>query len=360
MSKQRVIPKYIVSILLVLVLTTALLFITAFPRPHPMDNQTIEDFVDQTRRQWKQAYGSLKGLKVARVDVSFRATPDHFVKQEGAVITPVGIDLPQGQKILAVAAYPQPVRQLRVDGVRAVAWTYPGNCRSNFHYVALTLVKPSAAPGPADAPEPTYLKLPPSFRSDALAKAAELEEHNLEECAAFSQWPRTIAGQGTCIQQYKTIVTKIASGIEKPDEKNKRRNTDDICAAMRKLRFSRHIAHVLAVMACRQMEIPCYGFISATEKENYIVGTYSDQTGWIYYDFARPENGFFSDPPVLLTQAPLISQFEGCNHGYWRATASAYQQGGWGVGSFSWTGWGQEYADSDNTMARSFLFDEWE
>ena len=359
MSKQRTYPKYVVIILLVLVSTVALLFITAFPRPQPMDRQTIEGFVDQTLLQWKETYGSQEGLKVARIDVLFRATPENFAKSEGAVITPVGIDLPKGQKILATAAYPKPVRQLSVDGVKAVAWTYPGKCRSNFRYVALTLVKQPPHPSHADPVKPTFSALPESFRADALAKAAELKEHDLEECAAFGQWPRTIAGGGTYLRQFKTIVTTIASGIYDADKGKASRSTDDICSAMRKLRFSHHIAHVLGVMACRQLDIPCYGFISATGKKNFIVGTYSDQTGWIYYDFARPEKGFFTDPPVLLTLAPLISDFEGCGHGYWRATASAYETSTYGIMGFSGTGWGTGNADSDYTIARSFHLNEW-
>ncbi len=352
------ISKFTVSSLVLVLFLFSLMWITAFPHPYSVDEQAVEDFVNSTMRQWKLEYSSYKDLKVARVDVRFQANPKNFVKAEGAVITPVGVDIPGGQKILKIAAYPQPVRELSVDGIKALAWTYPGKCRRNLHYVSLCLVRQKIKQEVSFPSNPSYSKLPKSYISDALAQAEDLKEHSLDECATFKNWPGTIVTDGSYLQKFKTVVEKVASGIvTQEDEKQK---SDDICEAMRKLRFSGHRAHVLSVMACRQLGIPCFGFISAVEEENYYIGTYSDQSGWIYYDLMNPENGFFSDPPVLLTQAPLISEFQGCNHDYWQASAAGYQGSEWGTTVIAWTEWGRQNSESNFTTAQTYILDQWE
>lgn len=333
------------------------MWLSAFPQTCPMDEVTIEDFVTHTIDKWKNQYGSPEGFKIARVDVRFHASPDQFVKTEGTVITPVGLDLPGKQKILETATYPPAIRELNTDGIKAMAWSYPGKCRINLHYVSLCLIREvTADPAPETGP-PSYESLPKPLISDALAKAAELEEHSLDECAAFPDWSSRIAVQGSYLDQFKSIVSQIAEGIIDPEDEQ--HTDDDICAAMRKLRFSRHRAQVLAVMACRQIGIPCFGFISATGEPNYLVGTYSDQTGWIFFDFAEKRNGFFSNSPVLLTKAPLISEFEGCQHDYWYAGAAAYNSTDWGVYGFSWTKWGMQFAQTDSTIAQTYNLNEW-
>lgn len=332
--------------------------LAAFPRAYPTKPVDIETFVNQTITQWQSEYGDHKHIKVARIDVHFTPYPQNFVKGEGAVIAPVGLDLPLGQKILATATYPPAIRELPVDGIKAMSWPYAGQCRTDLHYVALCLVRQKVVSHPIDfAASAPYAQLPIAFASDALANAKELEEHSLDECAAFPDWPKSIAGDFPPMVQFKRIMEKVSAGII--DEKKTQDNSDDICAAMRKNRFTLHRAHVLAVMACRQLGIPSFAFTAATQKESYIVGAFSDPNGWIYYDLAQPQKGFFTDPPVLLTRAPLISDFEGGQHGFWFANAAAYHHSPWGVSSFSGTDWGNVEEDTDITLAQTYDLNDW-
>ena len=333
------------------------MLITAFPHLYSVDEQAVEDFVSKTMEQWKSEYPSSQDLIVARVDIKFRADPENFVKDEGTVISPIGVDIPGGQKILKYAAYPPPLRELSVDGIKALAWAYPGKCRRNLHFVSLCLVKRIKKDQELFPENPTYTSLPKSYLADALATAQELEEHSLHECAAFKKWPNKIAGEGVYTQRFKNVVETIVPGISM--EKEKGQQSDDICASMRKLKFSGHRAHVLSVMACRQLGIPCFGFISATEDENYYIGTYSDQGGWIFYDLMNPDQGFTANPPAILTQAPLITEFEGGNHDYWFATAAAYKGSDWGTMGFTGTKWGRKYLDTDHTIAKTYQLKDW-
>jgi hypothetical protein len=343
---------FIVTSLFVLLFMAVLTGVTAYPQKYPMSEQIIEDFVTRTIHQWRSVHGTGQGIKIARIDVRFTAAPDHFVKREGTVIVPVGLELPHGQHILAIAAYPPAVRELEIDGMRAVAWAYPGNCRMNLHFVGLCLVRQIFESGSQDMQECTFDRLPKPFLADSTATAAELEEHSLHECAAFKEWSAVIAGQGFPMERFRSILTTIAAGIIPEGQEDKEQWSEDICAAMRNMRFTPHKAHVLAVMASREIGLPCFGFVSAQEKDNYLVGTYSDQSGWLFFDLAAPEQGFFADPPVLLTKAPLIAEFEGCRHGCWYANAAAYQQSQWGgISAFSRTKWGIKNLQTDSTIA---------
>ncbi len=349
--------KFAVCTLLIIMAVITFMLITAFPHPYSVDDQALEDFVSNTLRQWKSEFPASSNLMVARVDIKFRADPENFVKEEGAVISPIGVDIPNGQKIIKYAAYPPPLRELTVDGIKALAWSYPGKCRRNLHFVSLCLIKRTDKDQVIFPDNPTFNALPKSYLNDALATAYELEEHSLHECSAFKEWPGKIAGEGVYTQQFKTIVKTIASGISTKKEDG--RKSDDICAAMRKLKFSGHRAHVLSVMACRQLGIPSLGFISATEDENYYIGTYSDQSGWIFFDLMNPDQGFITNPPVLLTHAPLITEFEGCAHDYWFANANAYQNGDWGTMGITYTKWGRKHIEADYTIAQTYRLDDW-
>jgi hypothetical protein len=333
------------------------MLITAFPHPYSVGDHEVENFVRNTLSLWKSEFSDSGNLMVARVDIRFRADPENFVKAEGAVISPIGVDIPNGQKIIKYAAYPPPLRELTVDGIKSLAWLYPGKCRRNLHFVSLCLVKTTNKDRVIFPDNPTFDSLPKSYLNDALATAYELEEHSLHECSAFKEWPGKIAGEGEYTQQFKTIVETVASGIS--TKKDDDQNPDDICAAMRKLKFSGHRAHVLSVMACRQLGIPCYGFISATEDENYYIGTYSEQSGWIYFNLMDPEQGFITNPPVFLTHAPLITEFAGCNHGYWFANANAYQSSEWGTMGITYTKWGRKHIETDYTIAQTYRLDDW-
>ena len=354
---NRLNSQFAVYTLLILLGIIIFMLITAFPHPYSVDDQVVEDFVSKTIEQWKSEYSSSHDLMVARVDIKFRADPKNFVREEGTVISPIGVDIPKGQKILKYAAYPPPLRELSVDGIKALAWAYPGKCRRNLHFVSLSLVRRYNSDQLFFPDHPTYNALPKSYLNDALASAYELKEHSLHECTAFQKWPGNVAGEGVYTQQFKNVVETIASGIL--TEKEDGQKSDDICAAMRKMKFSGHSAHVLSVMACRQIGIPCFGFISATGDENYYIGTYSDQSGWIFFDLLKPEQGFITNPPVLLTQAPLISEFEGCAHDFWSATANAYQGSEWGTFGFTYTKWGRKYLETDYTIAQTYRLDDW-
>ncbi len=349
----------------VLFFIVAISFLSAFPRPYSMKKSRIESFVKDTLAEWQAKYEAGEGLKVGRIDVHFDARPDCFVKKEGAVVAPTGINLKKGQKILEIAAYPPVLRELRVDGIRCLAWPYPGKCRDNFNYVALCLVKQPSAANMTFPEKATHKQLKPSFAADALAGAAELENQNLHECAVFVDWSRSLAGDGPYTDQFRRIVQKIAAGvILEEDQREKLDDIDDICAAIRHNRFSVHWAQVAAVMACRENGIPCFGFSGATPEKNRIIGMFSDQTGWIYFDFARPDKGFFSDPPVLLTQAPLFTDFDASISGFWGAAAAAYGESEyWGGASpLSYTNWGKPRKEKmpDFTLARTYAFDRLE
>ncbi len=351
-------PPYKISLFAAFVLATviflaAISLLTAFPRPYDTDKTAADAFIRQTLSRWRAEYGPDNELKVGRVDIYFDSRPDRFESEEGAVIAPVGIDLENGQKILDIAAYPPIVRELRVDGIRCLAWPYPGKYRDDFHYTALCLVKQTGSGKVVFPDKATHDELSLSFASDALARATELEEHGLEECAAFHDWAVSIAGTGPYTDRFQRIVRKIAEDIIPEDEKRK---GDDICAAVRHGRFKIHRAHVAAVMACRENNIPCFGFFGATPEKNHLVATFSDQSGWLYFDLDHPARGFFTDPPVLLTQAPLFTDSEAGVHGFWDPTAAACQESSyWGLSHFSYTKWGDEKTENASgfTMART-------
>ena len=359
MPLPRSISTFSAGLALLALFILALMFVTAFPRPHDLDKEASDRFVVETMERWQRKYATEQGLKVARVLVHFRAAPKDFVKDEGAVITPVGADLPLGQDILETAAWPPVARKLSVDGITSLAWAYPGLSRTDMNFTALCLVRQTRKGQPVFPAKSTYSRLPESFVSDALVSAKEIEEHSLQDCAAFKDWSRNLGARGSHMQQFKIVMEKIASGIVEKSKKNKG-DHDDVCTAMRKFQYSPHIAHVLSVMACRELKIPCYGFIAADGNQNGIVGTYSDQSGWIYFDMAKPKKGFFSSPPVLLTRVPLISEFSACNDGFWDATASGYKTGGWGgTTSFTFTEWGEKNRHTDYTLAETFVLDKW-
>ncbi len=349
---------FLVVLLLFIVLMA---FVTAFPRPYSMDPASIETFVNQTLAQWRAEYAASPGMKVGRIDIHFDARPDCFVSQEGAVIAPVGIELKKKQKILEIAAYPPILRELRVDGIRCLAWPYPGKCRDSFNYVALSLVQQESSGSLSSPQSATWETLSSSFAADALAKVEELEEHNLEECAVFIDWAHALAGKGPYPDQFQQIVKKIAEGIVPRNNKKKWKGIDDICAAIRHNCFHEHWAHVLSVMACRENGIPCFGFLGATPERNHLIGMYSDQTGWVFFDFDHPNRGFFTDPPVLLTQAPLFTEFDASMHDFWNPSAAAYKKSEfWGVASaLSYTVWGKQKKERtpDRTRTRTFVFD---
>ncbi len=96
---------------------------------------------------------------------------------------------------------------------------------------------------------------------EALARAADLEEHGLHKCAAFAEWARTTAGPGPYTDQMVRLVRAVA----KPHVEGQR-EPDDVCAALREGRFSPHRRQVAVVMAARELGIPADGFASASRE----------------------------------------------------------------------------------------------
>ncbi len=89
--KQNKIGSWLLfRVLAVIVLFLGLCFITVFPDNYPIDDESIETFVSNTARQWKEKYKDDPHLKVARIEVNFRKGLDNFVEGEGTVIAPVG------------------------------------------------------------------------------------------------------------------------------------------------------------------------------------------------------------------------------------------------------------------------------
>ena len=348
---KRRFSKLFLSILAVLIFLLGAMLITAYPRLYPTKQKDIESFVSNKILEWQTKYKDEKGLKVARIDIHFRPGSKKFSKGEGAVISPVGINLPGFQKIIDMASYPPAIRELPVDRITALAWPYTGKCRGHYHYVALCLVRQN--PGqPINFNEtPSFYNLPKAFSADALAAVKDLGEHNLHVCSIFPEWTVKTAGSGTYLEQFKRIVESVSRNIIISEN---RIGYDDVCASIRHSQFSPHLAHVATVMACRELQIPCYAFTAATDQSNHIVGTFSDHSGWIFFDMDKPEKGFFTDPPVLLTMAPLISPFQGSQHNYWYPEAAAYGGSSRSAYSLSSTKWGTENKDSNVTLAQTF------
>lgn len=125
------IPKLSLSVTAVIIFLISAVFITAYPRLYPVDKEDMESFVADKIVEWEVKYADEKGLKVASIDIHFKPDPSNFAKGEGAVIAPVGIDLPEFQKIIETAAYPPTIRELHVDGIKAIAWPYTGKCSAD-------------------------------------------------------------------------------------------------------------------------------------------------------------------------------------------------------------------------------------
>ncbi len=358
--KQKKIGSWLLfRILAVMVLFLGLCFITVFPEDDPIDDESIENFVSNTVQQWGKKYKDDPYLKVARIEINFRKDLKNFEEGEGTVIAPVGIDLYGAQKILEVASYPSSLRPLSVDGIKCLSWEYPGKVNKDLRYVALTLVRCYHKNNHTPSPSPTYKSLPPGLLNDAMVTATELEEHSLHECAYFDEWVKKVAGKPPYTDQFIRIVKTVGSNIIKDKKKDA---PDDICAAIREKRYSLHRAHVISVMAARQLKIPSFGFAPATHENKCLVGIYTDQSGWLFIDIENYEKGYIKDLPVLLTKTPLITPFEGSRHDFWHPEAAAYHSGYYGISWFSCTNWLNRQKDpdkiDDTTEATTVLLSE--
>jgi hypothetical protein len=309
----------------------------------------FEAFLRHTTDQWCALHGRRDDLQAVVIDIRFRAEPPLFNQGEGSVVAPVGIDLPGAQRVVDVASCPGHIRKLTTPGITALAWEYSGRVHRTLQFRGVALVERPALT-PATLPEaPTFHGLAADLRPEALARAADLEEHGLNKCAAFPGWAVKSAGAPPHTAQIQRLVQAVATRAEEDKQ------TEDLCADIRAGRFPPHRAQVAVVMAARELGIPTFGFASASGGKIYLVGTYVDGAGWILIDIERPAEGWFTGGPPLLTMAPLLGGFTASRHDFWYPEGAAYANTPWGVSSISTTQWGGRLAPgthTDTTVAR--------
>lgn len=316
-----------------------------------------DDFLMEAAHRWCGAHGKREDLQAVLTEVHFRAEPPLFVVGEGAVVAPVAVDLPGAQRVLDVVSRPEHLRKLEVEGTTALAWAYGGRIHRDMRFAGVALVEraPSARVPPPE--EASFDRLPAELRPDAMARAADLEEHNLNKCAAFGAWAQSSAGAGP----YTDQIVRLAHAVEKRFEGNQQR-AEDVCAALRQGRFTPHWAQVLVVMGAREVGAPAFGFASAAPRQTHLVGTYTDKAGWIFLDVERPSDGWFTGGSPLVTKAPLLGGFKASAHDLWYPEGGAYAQSPFGVQSLSGTDWRGGLAanapPTDTTEARSVRLSE--
>lgn len=314
-------------------------------------------FVEETTHRWCQDYGAREDLSAIVIDVHFRPEPPLFSEGEGVVVAPLALELPGAQRVLDVATRPKPLRTLPVQGITAVAWEYGGRVHREMHFAGLALVERPPLERVVPPAQPSFAKLPAELRPEALARAADLEEHSLHECAAFPEWARETAGAGP----YTAQIERLARAVAKPFEKRKR-ESEDLCAQIRERRLTPHRGQVAVVMAARELGIPAFGFASASDRAIHLVGTYSDPLGWILLDVEHPDQGWFRGGPPLVTMAPLLGGFTASSHDFWYPQAAAYGNAGWGTNTVSRTGWRgtleSGHAPTNTTGARTLRLSE--
>jgi hypothetical protein len=340
---------------------TALLLLVLLGGAVSFDREAAEAetdaFVRDTLQGWCQVHGKRGDLQVVVISVRFRAEPPNFAQGEGVVVAPVALDLPGAQRVLGVATRPPSLRKLTTQGITAMAWEYAGRVHRDMRFTGVALVERPAAARPALPTRPTFATLPPDLHTEATARAGDLEEHALDKCAAFPDWARRTAGDPPHTEQ----ILRLARGVaRRADERN--REAEDICAALRQGRFTPHWAQVAVVMAAREVGIPAFGLASASARQIHLVGTYTDQAGWIVLDIERPEDGWSSGGPALVTKAPLLGRFAASGHDFWLPQGGAYANTGWGLSPLSSTEWRGRLDSTghptDTTEARSLRLSE--
>ena len=290
-------------------------------------------FLRETAQRWCAAHGERDNLQAAVIDVHFRAEPPLFKPDEGAVVAPIAVDLPGVQHVLDVASQPAHLRRITTEGITTLAWEYGGRLHRDLRFTAVALVErpPLARITPPE--RPTFAQLPADLRPEAMSRARDTEEHGLDKCAAFAAWAAQSAGAPPHTQQIVRLAHAVA---KRADEK---KSGDDLCADLREGSFTPHRAQVAVVMAARELGIPAFGFASASERDLYLVGTYTDQAGWILMNVERPDEGWFTGGPVLVSLAPLLGGSSASQHGFWDPTSAAYSKTQWGLNAFSTTEW---------------------
>jgi hypothetical protein len=290
-------------------------------------------FLGDTARRWCAAHGKRDDLQAAVIDVRFHAEPPLFQSADGVVVAPVAVDLPGVQHVLEVASEPAHLRKVTAEGITTLAWAYGGRVHRDLSYTGVALVERAPLARITLPERPTFERLPGDLRPEATARARDTEEHALHKCAAFPGWAAEAAGAPPHTQQIVRLLHAVARRAEEG------KSGEDLCADLREGRFSPHRAQVAVVMGARELGIPAFGFASASDRDVYLVGTFTDQAGWILINVERPDEGWFTGGPVLLSLAPLLGGFSASQHAFWNPAAAAYSSEQWGVSAFSTTEW---------------------
>jgi hypothetical protein len=338
------------------VLVLLLFVVGTVPADKGIADASLEDFLGQTTRGWCESHGKRDDLQAVLVDVRFRAEPPLFTEGEGVVVAPVAVELPGAQHVLEVESRPAALRKLTAQGITALAWEYGGRMHRDMRFAAVALVERQPLKRVPSPETPTFDRLPADLRPDALARAADLEEHDLQKCAAFADWARRTAGA----PPYTDQIVRLVRGVRKRVEEKGR--AEDVCAALRQGRFTAHWAQVAAVMGARELGAPAFGFASASERGVYLIGTYTDREGWILLDIDHLEEGWFTGGAPLLTMAPQLGGFEAAQHDFWYPQGAAYNKSQWGVSTVSGTRWRglveNNAGPTDTTEARALRLSE--
>jgi hypothetical protein len=291
-------------------------------------------FLRETARRWCAAHAERDDLQAAVIDVHFRAEPPVFKPDEGAVVAPLAVDLPGVQHVLDVASQPAHLRKITTEGITTLTWEYGGRLHRDMRFTGVALVERPPLARVTLPERPTFAQLPADLRPEAMARAGDTEEHGLNKCAAFAAWAAQSAGAPPHTQQIVRLVQAVARRAEE------KKGGEDLCADLRQGRFTPHRAQVAVVMAARELGIPAFGFASASDRDIYLVGTYTDQAGWILMNVERPDEGWFTGGPPLVSLAPLLGGSSASQHGFWYPASAAYSNTEWaGVNAFSTTEW---------------------
>lgn len=320
-----------------------------------------EAFVCDTVTAWRSEFGDSADLQVIRQDVSFNGGSRQFATGEGVVALPIGLNLDGAQEVLASASLPPALKSIDFEGIVNQFWEYPAAVHKDLDYISLTLVRRSTRHRVALPETSNHRRLPDVSRVDATLDASELEEHDLHQCKEFDGWPERATSPGGPLQRLLELANEVGFGLVEPGQ----RWPEDVCAAIRQNLYSPHQAQVALVMAARAMGLPAYGVTAADPESSYLVAVWEDSLGWISLDVKRPEQGWFSGGPGLLTKAPLIVEFDTSNHGFWYAGAQAHSPDSSYFSSYlaiAHTDWQQYRGDTEQraglTRARSFPLSE--
>ena len=319
-------------------------------------------FFAQRAGEWQKQFGVESDLRVATITIAYFKDITLFDPREGILLAPVALHMPGVQEVLDIAPYPEAIRQLEVDGIRCLTWEYAGRINREIGARAMTLVRMMPQPSePPAAGEPwTYDSLPQDIRFDALAKVEETNEHDLNKCKAFRPWVEESGGDDADpFVRMMNLLTAVTGIISTEESKG---GCADPCRLLRKKSLEIHEAHVIAVMALREIGIPCFGFSGIDPGNTWLVGIFSDRTGWKFINLEAVDAGFMRETPVLVTRVPIIGEFAGAYHRFWTLAAGIVSEIDVGqLGCYGLTSWQKPNADRVGGMkGNSQHLAEWE